>query len=288
MKLRLKYFIAVNVGLSLAGACLIFIGIINGGVLLRPILEAIGIGLLAAGAINILDRALNLEQPSEKPTRIEVTAEKRLATPQEVFDKKYATTKVDIIGVSLTHLFEELLNDPGQNIIHRLLYDNLQLRIFFSHPESMFLIQRANEDRMSLAELKKRQKHIIELVVLFYKQLRAAYDAAKQGGTLDTHKTGSLQIKLLDYCPYITLYRLGEEEIYWGLYLSHTQGVNLPLFRTMNAVDPTLYRHLHQHIHGLMDRDTKYPDLVSMPELGKPELNFEMVTQLGLEQVLDA
>lgn len=283
MKLRMKFYIAVNIGVIIFGAFLILLGIIIGGELSRPGLEAIGIGLLAAGAINIFDRAISLEPPpppQEQVQRIEVIAEKRIATPQFVHDLKYTTSKMDVIGVSLTYILEELINDPGQRIIDRLLKDNLQMRLFFVHPASSYLEQRAREDKMAYSELVKRQKHAVELSKLFYEQLRTAYDTADKAGTLNTHKTGNLQIKLLDFCPYMTIYRLGEEEIYWGLYTSSTSGVNLPLFRTTLKNDPSLHKQLHQHIHGLLERDVKYPSLVNMSEMLKPELNIELVKEI--------
>jgi len=280
MKLKLYFFISLNVILGLLGALLIFLGLIRGDEIGRPLMESIGIGFIAAGIINIFDRVLTLEPPHEQAPRIEVVAEKRIATPQHIYDLKYNTSKVDIIGISLNHVFEELVNDPGQKMIDRLLRHNLQMRLFFIHPDSKYLEQRAREDNWGHADLVERQKRAVKLCGVFYEQLRAAYDAAKEAGVLNTHQTGSLQIKLLDFCPYITIYRVGEEEIYWGLYTSQSTGLNLPLNRTTNMQDPALYKHLHQHIHGLIDRDMKYPDLVSMPEMGEPELNSDLLESI--------
>lgn len=278
MKLRTKYYVSVNIIICLIGVILIMAGIANGGQFVRPLLEAIGIGLLAAGAINILDRAVTLQPPPPPVTivpRIEVVAEKRISTPQSILDSKYEASKIDILGVSLTHALEELVNDPGQRIIDRLLKNNLQLRLQFVHPNSPFLEQRAREDKLAHADLVKRQRHAVELCKVFYDQLRTAYDTACRAGTLDTHLTGSLQIKLLDFCPYMTIYRLNEDVIYWGIYTSSTQGVNLPLFKTSESADPAFYKHLHQHIHGLLERDLKHPLLVEMPELGEPKMDMD-------------
>ena len=283
MKLRLKYFISVNVGFGLAGVIFIFLGISNGGQIAKPLLEAIGVGLLAAALVNILDRAITLEPtplPPEPIQRIEVTAEKRLVTPQAIWDLKYQTPKVDIVGISLTHALEEIVDDPSQKIIDRLLKHNLQMRLFFVHPESPYLHQRAAEDKRGLTELINRQKRVVQLSLSFYNQLSSAYELAKNAGTLNTHATGSLQIKLLEFCPYVSMFRLGEDDIYWGLYTSGTQGVNLPLFKTNSTTDPSLYKHLHQHIHSLLERDVKYPSLVSMSQMGKPSVNQEVINSI--------
>jgi len=283
MKLRLKYFISVNIGFGLLGIIFIFWGISDGGAIARPMLESIGVGLLAAGFVNILDRAITLEPaplPPDPIQRIDVVAEKRLVTPQEIWELKYITPKVDIIGVSLTHILEEIVDDPSQKIIDRLLKHNLQMRLFFVHPNSPYLNQRAIEDKRGHAELINRQKRAVQLSLSFYAQLNTAYDLAKKAGSLNTHATGSLQIKLLEFCPYISIYRLGEDDIYWGLYTSSTPGINLPLFKTNSSVDPSLHKHLHQHIHGLLERDVKYPSLVNMLEMGKPTINQNLIDSI--------
>jgi hypothetical protein len=256
------------------GIIIVQSGIIQGGSRWMPLLDALGIGLVAAGAVNIFDRAITLEAP---PQRIEVVAEKRVAVPDQILNQKFKAAKVDIIGVSLNHFLEELINDPKQIIIRRLLEHNLQLRFFLVHPESLYLKQCARENQIEFSKLKKRQIHEVELCVKFYQQLHDAYAAAKKAKKLDTHMTGSLRIKLMDFCPYQTIYRIDEEDIYWGLYTSSSSGVDLPLFKTSITTDPILYKHLHQHIHGLLDRDSKYPDLVNMPEMNEPALNEELV-----------
>jgi hypothetical protein len=278
MKLKLYFFIAINVILGLVGALLIFWGIIDKGEIARPFLESIGVGFIAAGFVNIFDRALTLEPPPVLKQRIEVITEKRNTTPQEIHDRKYQAAKVDLIGISLTHILREFTSDPGQKkIIDRLLNNNLQLRLFMVHPHSKYLEQRALEDDIEIAKLIEKQKTAVKLCVDFYEKLNAAYDAAANNNQLDIHMTGHLQIKLMDFCPYVTIYRLNEEDIYWGLYTSDKAGVNLPLFKTSSSQDAVLYRHLYQHIHGVMERDKKYPDLVCMPDLGKPVLNKKVL-----------
>lgn len=280
MKLRLKYFVAVNIGFCTVGVISILIGIINGGMIARPLLESLGIGLIAAGAVNILDRAITLAPQPLPLSRIEVVAETRLTIPESILDSKYKAAKVDLIGISLTHFLEEQIDDPRHKIINRLLFNNLRLRVYMVHPDSKYLEQRAHEDKWEISELVRRQKKGVELCVKFYEQLHNAYQTARQNGTLNTHLTGKLQIKLLDFCPYLTIYRIDEQDIYWGIYTSDTSGINLPLFKTSASIDPALHKNLHQHIHGLMERDLKYPDLVSMPEMGEPVLNQKLVSEI--------
>ena len=106
--LKLKYYIAVNVSLVLLAIILVLISFSIDDRISKPILDALGIGLVASGAVNVLDRSLTLESPPPPPPtpieRIRVEAEKRNAVPEYIYDRKYSSQKVDILGVSLNKL----------------------------------------------------------------------------------------------------------------------------------------------------------------------------------------
>lgn len=276
MKLQKSYFIIWNLFIGAIGIICIFIGVTFGGSLGRPFWESVGIGLLAACLVNLLDRVLILEPPPVPIQRIEVVSEKRVNLPESIIGLKYNARKVDIVGVSLNHFLKELVNDPKQILITRLLKYNLQLRIFFIHPASKYLKQRAFEDNQDIVRLIETQKEAVELCAEFYKQLQKVYDALSQTGMLDEHLIGSLQIILLDCCPYVTIYRV-DDEIYWGLYTAGASGVNLPLFKTSMNLDPAFYSQLHEHIHSFMVHEDIYPKLVHMPEMKKPALNRKVL-----------
>ena len=278
MKLTLKYFIMVNLFIGSVGIICILLGVSVGGQIARPLLDSVGIGLLAAGTVNILDRALSLELPPTPNQRIEIAAEKRSTIPEEIMNLKYKARKVDIIGVSLNHFLNEIGDDPHA-IINRLLKHNLQLRIFIVSPLSKYLEQRAFEDNEDITKMVKRQKDAVTQCIKFYDELLKSYNELEKAKKLDLHVTGNLQIILLDCCPYLTVYRI-DENIYWGLYTSNRSGVNLPLFKTSLKSDPVLYDELHQHIHGFMGHDDKYPRLVTMPEMGKPTLDKKVASNI--------
>jgi hypothetical protein len=280
MTARKWLYISLNVSLGLLGVVLIFWGIVNQGEIAKPLMESIGTGFIAAGLINILDRALTLEPPTAQKQRIEVVAEQRVATPKDILDLKYKADKVDIIGVNLNYFLEELVNDKNQQLITRLLYNKLQLRILLMHPDSPFLAERALEDGVPHAKLIKLQKQAVTLCSKFHEQLRTQYDSATKAPNFDFHNTGHLQIRLISFCPHLTIYRVNDNVIYWGLYTSNKPGTQLPLFMTSQDRDWQLYKHLHEHIHGLLERDRAYPDLVSMPKMGEPTINEDLVKSI--------
>lgn len=285
--LKLKNFILVNIGLCLVGVIFVLIGIIVNGTLLTPLLESIGTGLLAAGLVNIFDRVFTLESPPILPVpkpRIQVVSDQRLSTPKEILDLKYSAKKVDLIGIKLNYFLNELIHDPQHKLISRLVHNKLQLRIFLVHPDSPYLIQRAIEDGIDPDELIRREKAAVADCIEFYRQLSHYYEFVAKEPNFDTHNTGVLQIKLLSFCPYITIYRIDDNSIYWGLYTSDKTGVELPLFLTTQEFDWQFYNHLHDHIHGLIERDKKYPDLVCMTKMGKPALNQSLVDSIFPKQ----
>ncbi len=268
MRLKLPFFIIVNVLIAAIGVICTQQGVISTDATAKPLLQSIGIGLLAAAAVNILDHVLTLEPPVQPVQRIEVVAEKRTVIPESISELKYSAKKVDMIGVSLNHFLDELAHDSRQTLITRLLKHNLQLRIFLVDPSSKYLQQRAVEDNQDPCVLVERQKAAVRHCMEFYDQLLEAYEALGKAEKLNKHLTGSLKIFLLDCCPYLTIYRV-DDEMYWGLYTSSGNGVNLPLFKTSMKSDPSLYNQLHEHIHAFMTQ----PKLVNMPEMERPALS---------------
>ncbi|MDR3576178.1 MAG: hypothetical protein P4L50_20105 [Anaerolineaceae bacterium] len=279
-KVKLTNFLYINIILFAFGIIAILIGIILGGTLVLPLLEAVGTGLIAASGVNLLDRYFSVEMPSVPPLppppglgeKVVLAATKRCLTSPDILNSKFSAAKVDIIGVTLNHALEELTKDGGKQIIENLLFHNLQLRLFLVHPASAYLKQRAEEDNDNYEKLVQRQIASVKECEKFFQLLKKRYLIEKGKGRLDTRFTGSLHIKLLDFCPYISVFRINDDKIYWGLYTSGATGLNLPLFLTTTERDPDLYAQLHDHIHGLMEHDSKYPDLIYMTNLGEPVL----------------
>ncbi len=288
-KVKMPHYMLINLLLLALGIIVILIGIIQGAVW-RPLLESIGIGLLAAAAVNMIDRIFEVEKTESVPVppqptvgeKIVLAAYKRCLTPPEIHNLKFTASKVDIVGITLNHAVEELIKDEGKQIIENLLFHNLQLRLFMMHPCSPYLQQRIIEDNDNEIDFMNRQREAVKGCVRFYELLKKRYDAEKRKGKLDTRFVGSLQIKLLNFCPYMSIFRINDDRIYWGLYTSGATGLNLPLYLTTTERDPSLYAQLHDHIHGLMDRDTTYDDLVMMANVSAPKLDLAVLKSTGL------
>lgn len=292
VKVKTPHYLLINILLLALGVIIILVAIIQGSTY-QPLLESVGIGLLAAAAVNIVDRIFEVEkpeavkiQPPPQPhpnEKIVLAANKRCLTPPEIHDLKFTASKVDIIGITLNHAVGELIRDEGKEIIENLLFHNLQLRLFMMHPCSPYLQQRIIEDNDKEVDFMIRQREAILGCVRFYELLKKRYDLEQRKRKLDTRFVGSLQIKLLNFCPYISIFRINDDRIYWGLYTSGATGLNLPLYLTTTERDPGLYAQLHDHIHGLMDRDKTYDDLVTMANLSAPKLDLAVLKTTGVK-----
>jgi hypothetical protein len=74
----------------------------------------------------------------------------------------------------------------------------------------------------------------------------------------DQHPLGRLEIKLLNACPYLTIERY-DEELYWGLYLAHTEGLNSPMFVAHQKENAYLHDTLKNHFRGLWKNEFPIP-----------------------------
>jgi hypothetical protein len=282
MKFAKPVILLINIVIALVGVILIVVGNLPAFVSAQSLFEAIGTSLIAAGGVNFLDRVFNEQARADGTT---MAAAARVAIPRTVFSRKYKAEKVDLVGVSLLEALQEIVNDPNQGMINRVLFEHVRLRLIFSHPLSSFITQRALEDNTSKDSLVSRQKESVTLAILFYKRLCDRYEMALKNGSLNPRRIGSVEIKLLDFCPHITIDR-ADDEIYWGLYMSHTTGLESPMFVTSKEENYALYDHLKQHFDSLLKKNLSSSDstLVRMV-VGPPSINREMVESiLGKEQ----
>lgn len=286
MKLNRREVILINVVITLVGVIVVFIGTIAGVPILSTLLEAIGTGLIATGGVNFLDRLL-----AERPQTdgVIMVAGTRRSLDLNIHVRKYRADKVDILGMSLSDCLREIADNPNQTMINpmvnRVLFNNTRLRLLFVHPDSEYVSQRAMEDNTGdETELRERQKQSVEYCILFYKRLAEHYQVALENKVIDKPR-GSVQIKLLEFCPYMTIERY-DNDIYWGLYTSDIAGINAPMFLTNRDENYLLYDRLKNHFVGLLNKNLRSNNhsskdyfLVKM-ELGMPLLNRELAESI--------
>jgi hypothetical protein len=287
MKLSKITLFFINLSVILGGIVLVFVSSAVGENVWGKLFEALGIGLLATGGVNIVAHWL-IEKPNEMGVRM--VANNRIMLDPKVHDRKYSADKIEAVGISLANFLQELTNN--RRVIDRILKNNVRLRLAFMHPESPFLIQKFIEDNAMSDEAKeallKKQISSVENCVLFYKLLCVRYQEALKDNP-NSPPAGIIQIKLLQFCPHITIERY-DSDIYWGLYTADIAGEYAPMFLTSRDDNYVVYDKLKNHFNGLISKD--FPDtkshgniLISM-QSSKPVLNRELAARILGEERL--
>jgi len=286
MKLDRRHILLVNVLLIAIGVIFLLWAIIAVQTNGKIFLEAIGIGLIAAGGVNFIDKFFS---EKEKEDDIKLVSPQRSDADPLIYMTKYRAKKVDIFGVSVTEVFNEFLNDQGEDIVDRVFSHRLRLRMVFVHPDADFLNQRAGEDHISAEELRNRQLNSIKLAIRFYKKLLDEYNLrVKKKGKMS--KMGSLEILLIKACPYVSIYRV-DNKIYWGLYASHKSGTESPLFLSEKREETGMFDFIKEHYYTHVNNKERFDDLhlIKMTLRDRePYLNRNLVDHLLGKDNVDA
>ncbi len=283
MKLPKTTILAIHLIIALTGLILVLIGVSIEASIGRALLEAVGVGLIASGGVNFFDRLLTQEPTVEGGELVTLA---RAHADDSIYAQKYKGYKIDVVGVSLNEVMKELVNDPAQRMVDRILNHHVRFRLLLIHPQADFIRQRAYEDKISAETLRERQCKSIELGLLFFRRLKQEYDECKRKGVLDSRLVGAFEIKLIDRCPYFSLFRV-DDVIYWGLYTADTTGMNSPMFRVRNSQNPALFDRFKQHFYALYEKDLGGQDnfLVKM-EVDAPYLNRKLAEDLLTPEVV--
>jgi hypothetical protein len=220
------------------------------------LLNAFGTTMAVTGSITLIDRLLT-EKPSPPPVALQRVVMKRKLMAKSIHNRKKTAMKVDILGISLTDLLKEIISDPKKGLVHKVLYDpECRLRFIFMHPKAPFLLERSAEDgNYDPAIVLKRQTESIETCVRLYTILEKKR-RAEQRRNQNFEPRGSITVKLIEACPYIS-YERYDFDIYWGLYTADTSGREAPVFLT-NSADNLMYAKLKDHFKTLLDGGYEY------------------------------
>lgn len=279
MELTREKVVFINLMIVLVGIIFVLCGIIMGGptAVFETFFKAIGTSLIVAGGVSFLDRFL-----TEKPEGVKVIAHARNKSDWNVHRRKYQTQEMDVTGVSLTSCLQEIVYDSAQSkeLLHHIFHENMHLRLLFVHPDSPFIVQRAQEDGIDEKVLMEDQRQSVEYCVEFYKYLEAYCKNLNRVGR-NRMRVGSIWIGLIKFCPYMAVERY-DDEIYWGLYTSDATGLGAPIFLVTKKDNERLYNKLREHFNGLMYKGThdRKEALVTMTDCGNPQLNRELVESI--------
>lgn len=284
-KLNRRMILMINTGLALIGVVLDAISFnMIGETFGKFFMESVGVGLIATGFVNFFDKLLVEEV---KDVEIEIVAMERARTNQTIHRLKYQHEKVDILGVSIAAVLREISEDPQNEMVDRILRHSTRLRLICVHPESPFLSQRAREDHVSWDDLHNRQMQSVENIVRFFKRMQSAYQRETVAGTLRHSNVGSVEVRLINDCPYLSIYRV-DDTIYWGLYTTSKSGHESPQFMSKKLDKDGMFELLKDHIYALLSTENGNNfTLIKMAMKDQPPtLNRALAEQiLGAERV---
>lgn len=280
MKLRDRLGLSlINIVVVLSGLILLLVMGYFVNPTLRTLLEAVGTSLIAAGFISYLIRRFYSEQQREA---IEVIAERRVTRENEDRRIKYSAKEVDIVGIALSRGLKELATDSDQRMLKRILFENARVRLMFLNPLAIYAEQRAVEDGVPVAELRKILKQSMVYCVAIHERLQKLYQSAVDSKTLQRSKTGSLEIRVIDMCPHFTIYRT-DELLLWGIYTSAFRGLDSAVLRVPREQD-ILFGQLSTHFSKLWDKSLSGPSgsncLVRYYDPHVPTLNQEILKKV--------
>lgn len=222
----------------------------------------------------------NLLKGHEYAEYVEIISKSKLDFNPKIHETKHTAKKIDMLGVSLYNFLGEIVRDSEQKMMKRLVDEDVRLRILFVNPMSDYLKQRSIEDdSKQLVALINRQQESIKNCLRFYKQLSTYYQVLDK--TPDIPR-GRVQIKLTDYCPYVSIERY-DFDIFWSFYSSDTDGVHNPQFLATFEENYHVFDKLKKHFSQLMNE--RYYDesqnlfLVTMG-VGGPCLNRTLAERL--------
>ncbi|MFT3893409.1 MAG: hypothetical protein QM730_17410 [Anaerolineales bacterium] len=166
-------------------------------------------------------------------------------------------------------------------MVKRILCEGARCQIVFVHPNSKFLVERSEEDKADIKNVRELQIESIKYVVMFYRNLQAFY----QKENLDTNKFGNVKIRLTYKNPYITIERFGNE-MNWGLYTAYEEGKNCAMFTVVDKQDDKhsqVFDQLKHHFYELLDHGEPLLTLTN----GILDLNHDALKSILTAEELD-
>jgi hypothetical protein len=234
----------MDVIIFLAGLVLVLIAAFVPVPVVKSVLEAVGTSSIGASMVSYLIRRFYTET---NPRQLEIVAERRGEFAAEFQHLKKPAKTVDIVGISLTGALTDYATD--EQLLRRVLFERVNVRLLFVSPHSPYVVQRAQEDGVAPEQLRQILIESVQMVSRIHTRLMAMYDGAMRGKTLDRGRIGSFEIRLLELCPHATIYRV-DEAIYWGVYSATTRGHESALLR-VQPQNGSMFSQLAGHFDAL-------------------------------------
>lgn len=214
---------------------------------------------------------------------VRVLADNRKVLDADYRERKYSARNVDILGMALSGALIEVANDQDHRLLRRVLFDGAQVRMIFITPTSEYVRQRAIEDGDSLVQLQGLLKNSVLHTREVYERFGRLYQQEEQIGHIRPTSMGSLEIRVIDFCPHFTIYRT-DDSILWGIYTATTRGLYSSVLQVQKSHD-ALFRQIVGHFDSLwkiggLNRNPDETFLLKCDSYMPPILNEKLVDEL--------
>jgi hypothetical protein len=213
----------------------------------------------------------NSTASDEAHQEVKVVTTQRIEYEGE-YSRLRAKAKIhDVVSVGLTGALRNYYDSP--RLLKKVLLYGTRVRLMFVNPLAPFVKQRAKEDGQSEPQLQKQLK---ESVALSRKIFDKLYEARKKYKNLPHERTGGFEIRVIDVCPYFTIFR-ADDKLLWGIYTCHQRGNFSALLRV--KLNGGLGEQLRDHVDKLWNTHENNW-IVRYHIDGEPLLNTGLIEKL--------
>jgi hypothetical protein len=213
---------------------------------------------------------------------VRVVANDRKVLDREYRDRKYSAHEIDVVSIALTNALDELATDRQDTLLRRIILENVHVRLLFVAPNSDYVQHRAREDGDSVDQLRAHLRRSVRRSVDVYERLRVVHEQAAAEGRLQAVSVGSLEIRVTEHCPYMTVFRT-DNTVLLGLYTAAAKGLDTAVLQVHKAHD-ALFHQVTGHFNRLWslrgDNEASDAFLVKCHSLMPPALNRALIDRL--------
>ena len=247
-KSLLLYLLTITIGIII-----VLLALIITNKIFESLSNAIGTGLISSGFVALLLLFINNEEDHKY---MKIISTDRSTLDGKYKKRSYSAKEIDIIGIALSGVMNELATDESERLLKHILYENAKVRLMFLSPESEYTRQRALEDGVTEKDFLKGLNETLINTLKLYNRINKIYNSEYSKKSIKRDKMGTLEIKITDMCPHLTIYRT-DNNIAWGLYTAASKGIYSTAMEVNNK-QKKIFEELKKHFDRLWDNSLCY------------------------------
>lgn len=259
----------------LLGSVLILISFVvqgGSGYLSRFIL-ALGVSTFAAGILRLLGALLDLQSIKKSLSHhVEIIAERRGDEKREYErENEKAKHRLDILSFSAQSIIAAL-NTPESNLYKAVFRKGIKLRVLTVDPSCQAAKQRvyddagySDNDDASYPGDKKRVTSAWQKMLASFEELRTTFESVSSS-KLPLPGTASVEIRITDESPYLTVYVRDDEAVIFGQYFTPGRGDGNAAMKLSREWNQQVFNQFRDHFMTMWENSLNKQLLLIAPE----------------------